>query len=246
MEIKTSRTKRGVYKNLLTGGLSSGIARTCLASFERIEILRQTQNLDYKNLSFTQSLVKIVKTQGISGLFKGNSASLMRILPYGAIEFYSLEFAKNMLRKFNISTTNFFGLFICGTFSGWAAVTATFPLDVVRTRLACNTEHSGIKERNVFESIKTVVKTQGFKGLYKGYGMSSLGNILFIASKQTFFEFLKSNFPIKKHKHMGNMIYGLAAGVMGTMLLYPNYVLKRVAQTTSKCLILYVIYLFNS
>ena len=144
--MQKEQAKRGVYKNLLTGAISSGIARTILNPLERIEILRQTQNYDYKNLSFIQSVVKMFKTQGIFGFFKGNTASLMRVLPYSAIEFYSLEFAKNMLRKFNINSRNFLGLFLCGTFSGWTAVTLTFPLDVIRTRISVNTEHSNIKD----------------------------------------------------------------------------------------------------
>lgn len=230
--MQKEQTKKGVYKNLLTGAISSGIARTILNPLERIEILRQTQNYDYNNLSFIQSVVKMYKTQGIYGFFKGNTASLMRVLPYSAVEFYSLEFAKNMLRKLNISPRNFLGLFLCGTFSGWTAVTLTFPLDVIRTRISVNTEHSNIKEKRIIESLKNIYKEQGFKGLYKGYALTSLGNILFIATKQTIFEFLKNNVKINKHKNSSNLIYGLAAGVISTLLLYPNYVLKRVAQTT--------------
>ena len=68
--MQKEQAKRGVYKNLLTGAISSGIARTILNPLERIEILRQTQNYDYKNLSFIQSVVKMFKTQGIFGFFK--------------------------------------------------------------------------------------------------------------------------------------------------------------------------------
>ena len=79
--MKKEETKKGIYKNLLTGALSSGIARTIMNPLERIEILRQTQNFDYKNLSFFQSVIKMYKTQGVKGFFKGNTASLMRVLP---------------------------------------------------------------------------------------------------------------------------------------------------------------------
>ena len=96
--MKKEETKKGIYKNLLTGALSSGIARTIMNPLERIEILRQTQNFDYKNLSFFQSVIKMYKTQGVKGFFKGNTASLMRVLPYSAIEFCSVEFSKNILR----------------------------------------------------------------------------------------------------------------------------------------------------
>lgn len=42
---------------------------------------------------------------------------------------------------------------------------------------------------------------------------------------------MKNNFPLKRYKNSANLIYGFTAGVIGTIFLYPNYVLKRVAQT---------------
>lgn len=147
---------------------------------ERVEILRQTSNVDYKNLSILSSFIEMIKTEGINGLFKGNTASIIRVFPYSAIEFYTLELAKNVLRKCDISTKNFFGLFLCGAFSGWVAVTATFPLDVVRTRFAVTTENSSIKEKKIIESLLMLYNDNGIRGLYKGYGFSSVVCILFI------------------------------------------------------------------
>ena len=230
--------KHGLYKNLLTGGLSSSITRTLLNPIERIEILRQTQNTDYKHLSFLSSIYKLYNTQGIKGFFIGNGASIIRLFPSSAIEFYSLELAKNIANKININTNNYLGLFLCGTFCGLCSVTLTFPLDVVRTRLSINTEHSLIKEKSIFESIRNIYNENGIKGLYKGYGMASIGNILFIGIKQSTFEFLKINFPLKYYKHSQNLIYGFIAGTLGATLLYPNYVMKRRAQASS---IIYII-----
>ena len=60
-----------------------------------MEILRQVENVDFKGMSLKDSFIKIYKTQGILGFFKGNTASVLRIFPFAAIEFYSLEKFKN-------------------------------------------------------------------------------------------------------------------------------------------------------
>jgi len=110
---------------------------------ERVEILRQVDNKDYKGLNFTKSIVKFYKTQGLNGLFKGNSASLVRIFPFSAIEFYSFEFYKNIfIRGHKRDTNNILFTLLCGALTGLNAITLTFPLDVVRTRLACHTLNS--------------------------------------------------------------------------------------------------------
>jgi solute carrier family 25 thiamine pyrophosphate transporter 19 len=64
-----------------------------------------------------------------------------------------------------------FRTFICGALAGLNAITLTFPLDVARTRLAINTTNSHIKENNIFQSLQFLYKTEGFKGLFRGYSI---------------------------------------------------------------------------
>ena len=54
--------KKGVYKNLLSGGISASIARTVTNPIERLEILRQVGNTDYKGLSLSDSVKKFYKS----------------------------------------------------------------------------------------------------------------------------------------------------------------------------------------
>jgi solute carrier family 25 phosphate transporter 23/24/25/41 len=63
--------------------------------------------------------------------------------------------------------------FICGGLTGFSASTLTFPLDVVRTRLAVTTLNSKINEHRLTISLITLWKKDGIKGLYKGYSIAS-------------------------------------------------------------------------
>jgi len=236
-ENKVEQKKKGVYKNLLSGGISASIARTVTNPIERLEILRQVGNTDYKGLSLSESLTKFYKTQGVTGLFKGNSASIARIFPYSAIEFYSFEFYKNFLIRGeqNKSRQNsIFYTVICGGLTGLNAITLTFPLDVARTRLAVDTLNSPIKEKSIFTSLNHLWKAQGIRGLYKGYSVAFFGSIPYVAIKQTTFDLMKTHFMIDKYRGALNFIYGAFSGVLGTVLLYPSYMIRRVLQANDK------------
>jgi hypothetical protein len=229
--------KKGIYKNLLTGGISASIARTITNPIERLEILRQVGNTDYKGLSLSKSIKKFYQTQGLTGLFKGNSASIARIIPFSAIEFYSFEFYKNLLMRgeHNKNRQNsIFYTILCGGLTGLNAITLTFPLDVARTRLAVDTQNSPIKEKSLLSSLLHLYKTEGIKGLYKGYSVTFVGSIPYVAIKQTTFDFLKTNFMIDQYRGSLNFIYGGFSGVLGTVLLYPTYMIKRVLQANDK------------
>jgi hypothetical protein len=169
--------KKGVWKNLISGGISASIARTITNPIERLEILRQVENADFKGLNFSKSVVKFYKTQGINGLFKGNSASILRIFPFSAIEFFSFEFFKNkIIRGHENRQSSLKYTMICGALSGLTAITMTFPLDVARTRLAVDTANSSVKESSLINSLSNLWKDGGIRGLYKGYSVAFIVN----------------------------------------------------------------------
>lgn len=234
MTAQVEKKKSGVYKNLLSGGISAAIARTITNPIERLEILRQVENADYKGMNLIQAVVKFYKTQGISGLFKGNSASIIRIFPFSAIEFYSFEFYKNIfIRGHSERQNSLLYTMLCGGLTGLNAITLTFPLDVARTRLAVDTANSPLKENSLIKSIANLWKTEGIRGLYKGYSVTFIGSIPFVAIKQTTFDYLKSHCMIPEYRGTLNFIYGSLSGVFGTVALYPTYMIKRVLQANN-------------
>lgn len=125
-------------------------------------------------MNVSRSIVKFYHTEGIPGLFKGNTASIARIFPFSALEFYSLEFYKNLIIRGHPDRQNsIFYTFICGSLAGLNAITMTFPLDVARTRLAINTQNSSVKESSLVTTLVNLYKNEGVKGLYKGYSVAA-------------------------------------------------------------------------
>jgi hypothetical protein len=124
-------------------------------------------------MNIVKAIKKFYNTEGIKGLFKGNSAAIIRVFPFSAIEFYSFEFYKNVfIRGRADRQNNFFYTLLCGGLTGLNAITLTFPLDVARTRLACVTCNSQVQDVSLRSSLIGLYKSQGIRGLYKGYSIT--------------------------------------------------------------------------
>ncbi|KAK9815271.1 hypothetical protein WJX72_000921 [[Myrmecia] bisecta] len=82
-------------RELLAGGVAGGLGKTCVAPLERTKILFQTGQVTGQGIFQTVSL--LARNEGIPGLFKGNGASVLRIVPYAAIHFGAYEYYRQLL-----------------------------------------------------------------------------------------------------------------------------------------------------
>ena len=85
------------YGHLLTGGIADDVYRTATSPLERLRILQQTAAKGYKGLGTMGSLSYMYKSEGMYGFFKGNGATVMKIAPFSAFEFYFYEIFKSNL-----------------------------------------------------------------------------------------------------------------------------------------------------
>ena len=88
----------------------------------------------YTNVGVVEGLKRIFVTEGWIGYFKGNGAQMVRIFPYAGIQFYTYEhYRKALPQLFGESEVT---RFLSGSMAGVTAVCVTYPLDLVRSRLA--------------------------------------------------------------------------------------------------------------
>lgn len=129
----------------LCGGISGLAAKTLIAPMDRIKILFQTLNpefLQYRGLlkGLVQAGRKIWASSGFLGLFQGHLVTLLRIFPYAAIKFVAYEQIRSVVipsDKYETAARRF----MAGLLSGLASVLFTYPLDLVRVRLAFETKN---------------------------------------------------------------------------------------------------------
>ena len=102
----------------------------------------------------------INSTEGVRGLFKGHSATLLRIFPYAAIKFLAYEQFRTVLipdqrRETPLRRT------LSGSLAGVSSVFATYPLELIRVRLAFETKSSGGPPRSSFRRIVRQIYHEG-------------------------------------------------------------------------------------
>eukprot|EP01119_Soliformovum_irregulare_P018215 TRINITY_DN5538_c0_g2_i2.p1 TRINITY_DN5538_c0_g2~~TRINITY_DN5538_c0_g2_i2.p1 ORF type:complete len:252 (-),score=43.37 TRINITY_DN5538_c0_g2_i2:857-1612(-) len=216
---------------LLAGGIAGAVSRTVVSPLERLKILYQVQP-DVKYTSVWQSLKTIWVEEGMSGMFKGNGTNVIRIFPYSAVQFAAYEKYKKLLIPEGQSDLTPITRLIAGACAGVTSVVATYPLDLVRTRLSVQTADN-IKYTSIANSFSVIVKEEGFMALFKGLSPTIMGVAPYVGLNFMFYETLKS--VVKKAKEadcstVELLAIGGAAGAIAQTLTYPLDVLRRKMQ----------------
>ena len=100
---------------MLAGGTAGACAKSVVAPLERVKIIIQTTQLQHTttpspslrtqaqvasvptataataNINTNNILRNILRTEGTFGLWKGNGASVLRVIPYAALHFSAYE-----------------------------------------------------------------------------------------------------------------------------------------------------------
>lgn len=196
-------------QEVIAGGMAGATAKSAVAPLERCKILFQTGKLHSAGVFPTLS--EIFRIEGFRGLFRGNGAAVLRIIPYSSIHFGLYEHYRRGIvtavygqRADHHGVTPLIDL-VAGSASGATAVSITYPLDLVRTRLAYATEVSVEKpmQKQVFNSktarashsitgvFLTTVRGEGWRGLYHGIGASMYGILPYAGLKFFVYQHLK-------------------------------------------------------
>ena len=71
---ETELTAEFVLKSFAAGGLGGMCGKTAVAPLDRVKILLQAQSVQYRQLGVAAGLLRIVRTEGVTALYKGNGA----------------------------------------------------------------------------------------------------------------------------------------------------------------------------
>ncbi|KAM9956647.1 hypothetical protein ACTFIW_000617 [Dictyostelium discoideum] len=219
------------WVSFLSGGLAGVTAKSAVAPLERVKILYQIKSELYSLNSVYGSMLKIVENEGIKGLWRGNSATILRVFPYAAVQFLSYETIKNHLVADKSSS---FQIFLAGSAAGGIAVCATYPLDLLRARLAIEIHKKPTKPHHLLKSTFT---KDGVRGIYRGIQPTLIGILPYGGISFSTFEFLKRIAPLNQIDENGQisgtykLIAGGIAGGVAQTVAYPFDVVRRRVQT---------------
>ncbi|XP_069397645.1 DNA replication ATP-dependent helicase/nuclease DNA2 isoform X3 [Delphinus delphis] len=229
-------------RSFLAGGIAGCCAKTTVAPLDRVKVLLQAHNHHYKHLGVFSTLRAVPQKEGYLGLYKGNGAMMIRIFPYGAIQFMAFEHYKTLITT-KLGVSGHVHRLMAGSMAGMTAVICTYPLDMVRVRLAFQVkgEHT---YTGIIHAFKTIyAKEGGFLGFYRGLMPTILGMAPYAGVSFFTFGTLKSvglshaptllgrpssdNPNVLVLKTHINLLCGGVAGAIAQTISYPFDVTRR-------------------
>ncbi|GFY74468.1 mitochondrial coenzyme A transporter SLC25A42, partial [Trichonephila inaurata madagascariensis] len=129
---------KAVFSSLIAGAAAGAVAKTTIAPLDRTKINFQITNKHYSLKEALQFIVHSYRSSGLLSLWRGNSATMARIIPYASIQFTAHEQWKRILHveTFEERKANPGKSFVAGSLAGIVSTTCTYPLDLARARMA--------------------------------------------------------------------------------------------------------------
>jgi solute carrier family 25 phosphate transporter 23/24/25/41 len=115
-------------------------------------------------------LVGMYKNEGgFLALYRGIVPTVAGVAPYVGLNFMVYEIARTKFTREGQKDPGAIGKLGAGAVSGAVAQTCTYPFDVLRRRFQINTMSGmGYQYAGIGDAIRTIFKTEGIRGLYKG------------------------------------------------------------------------------
>jgi len=155
---------------LLGGGLSgiTAASMTYPLDLVRTRLAAQTNTAYYRGIS--HALYAICRDEGVRGLYKGLGATLLGVGPSIAVSFSVYETLRSHWQVERPCDSPVLISLACGSLSGIASSTFTFPLDLVRRRMQLEgaAGRARVYQTGLFGTFGHIVRTEGFRGLYRG------------------------------------------------------------------------------
>jgi len=200
----------GFLKDFAAGGISAAVSKTAVAPIERVKLLLQVQHIskqisaDQRYKGMVDCFVRIPKEQGFAAFWRGNMANVIRYFPTQALNFAFKDKYKQVFLGGVDKNTQFWRYFMGNLASGGAAGATSlcfvYPLDFARTRLAADIGKTGAREfSGLGNCLTSIFKSDGISGLYRGFGVSVQGIIIYRAAYFGFYDTARGMLPDPKN-----------------------------------------------
>lgn len=237
-------------EGFIAGGLAGAISKTIIAPGDRVKIIFQVDpNRKFSLRAAVELGARIVREGGILGLWMGNGATMMRVIPYASITFMSFEQYHVLTQRFLMPAASHHSAdaasenksiavlcrFLSGACAGATATAFTYPLDLMRARFAA---HAGGEHLRQYPSyiiaFRTIGRQEGIRSLYSGLLPTLMGIMPYAGSSFACFETLKHYLMtyqgLKSDREIPawqRLIAGGFSGLVAQSFTYPLDIVRR-------------------
>lgn len=162
------------FIHLLAGGTAGTVGAIVTCPLEVVKTRLQSSakaTLNVENLSMVKCFKSIVRNEGWKALFKGLGPNLVGNAPSRAIYFSTYSSVKTLLNGSFVNFSEHPLIHMTSAASaGFVSCTATNPIWLVKTRLQLSKQSMTVRQ-----CMRTIWRTSGFFGFYKGITASYVG-----------------------------------------------------------------------
>ncbi|ENN71954.1 hypothetical protein HUJ04_003040 [Dendroctonus ponderosae] len=221
-----------VITSLTAGAIAGALAKTTIAPLDRTKINFQISQKTYSTKKALRFIGETRRKEGFFALWRGNSATMARIVPYSAIQFTAHEQWKRILKVDENNGSNE-RLFLAGALAGLTSQALTYPFDLARARMAVTHKLEYATLRQVFQKIRAV---EGLPAFWKGFVPTMVGVVPYAGVSFFTYDTLKRLY----REHVNNafivppavsLVFGAIAGIISQSASYPFDIVRRRMQT---------------
>lgn len=160
--------KLHALNHVIAGSLGEFASCMVRVPYEIVKLRSQTTTAGEKPLGNMNITRKIIAREGWAGLYRGFWSTVIRDVPFSALQYPIWERLKLMhQRKYHKPPTAMQSAWY-GSIAGGVAAFLTTPLDVAKTRIMLAEPTDPLASGSLNAAIKTVYAEKGVKGLFAG------------------------------------------------------------------------------
>ncbi|EIE21007.1 mitochondrial carrier [Coccomyxa subellipsoidea C-169] len=212
------------WGHLMAGAAAGALSRTAVAPLETLRLQAMVGQSKAPNLMAAAR--GIVASSGVAGLYRGNLVNVLRSAPQKSLDFFAFDMFKGLLRAKGARTP--LPVFAAAGMAGAASSALLYPLEVVRSRITCDT--LGLYG-GTGHTLRRIVREEGFGALYRGIGPSVAAIIPEAAITYGLFDTLKRGYARVGGRGEAGVLpsisFGVVSAFVGQLVAFPLETVSR-------------------
>ncbi|KAL5553094.1 hypothetical protein UlMin_040495 [Ulmus minor] len=232
-QLSNGQSCRDFVTHAVSGASAGAIAATFMCPLDVIKTRLQVHGIPpgHKGSIIITSLKDIIKTEGVKGLYRGLSPTLLALLPNWAVYFTVYERLKDLLAD-DRNQLSIGANMVAAAGAGAATAISTNPLWVVKTRLQTQGMRPDvIPYKSIFSALTRITREEGMRGLYSGV-LPSLVGISHVAIQFPAYENIKCYMAKRENTTVDKLSPGSVAisssisKLIASVSTYPHEVIR--------------------
>jgi len=171
-----------LMQGMIAGSFAGLVNCVAVTPVELIKCRQQMEGLGFKakQTSSLEMVQKIIRREGVSGLYKGNLITIFREMPAYAAQFATYEILKNYLTS-TFGQSNVLN-FTAGAAAGFMCWVFSYPQDIIKTKLQLDfggsvkkyASHNLFKDGGIINCAKDIYRHEGLRGFWRGFSACTM------------------------------------------------------------------------